>query len=350
MASYWGITTKRFQDIANDNINIRFAYPSVQKGDVLILPRKINQSRDRFFFLQPFSKTVWVVTFAVLFFATFLRFGIEWFQNKFIRSKAKPENEMKYPVVISALFSWFDDPQDDNLRYFTSKLALFGLLIGMYVLHGLYLAAILEVLIREKSEFTEFHYTNYDAFMTNTENKLGCIYPTCDREPFPLPFHEELPGYSEKNDLAAIAKLKSGELDGIVHDYTYSLDFIKRDCEGVGYLPIGKNDWVDQHRAGIIRKTNLAWLTSKDFALQHHLDAAFKKLMNSGVMESLWEKYTSTCPPYKHEVNTSLIEFTDIEGVLVIVFAIIGFALLLTLLRFVMKFKKGKGAKKTGII
>ena len=56
----------------------------------------------------------------------------------------------------------------------------------------------------------------------------------------------------------------------------------------------------------------------------------------------------STCAPHKIQVDTSLIEFTDIEGVLVIIFAIIGFAILLTLLRFAMKFRRGKKTIKNG--
>lgn len=325
----------------------KYAYPTVQKGDVLVLPRKINNSRDRFFFLQPFSKGVWLVIIAALFGATFFRFLIEWFQIRYVRSKLKPEVEMKFPLLISAVNTLFYDPQDSNVRYFTSKLVLVGVFLGLYVLHGLYLAAILNVLIREKSDRTEFHYMTYESFMTNRKNKLGCIAPTCDREPYPIEFSENVPAYTEEKDLAAIGKLLDGTLDGIVHDYTYALDFIKRDCNRVGFLPIGKNDWVEEHEAGILRKTNMGWLTSKTFALQHEFDAAMKKLMENGFIESLWEKYITTCDFPEVTLDTSLIELSDIEGIVSIVFGVIGLALLMTLFRFVAKFFSRKRGKTT---
>ena len=64
----------------------------------------------------------------------------------------------------------------------------------------------------------------------------------------------------KENELKIIDKLVLGELDGFVYDYTYALGFIKRACKKVGFVPMGKNNWVEKHRAGIIRKSNNAMI------------------------------------------------------------------------------------------
>ena len=118
-AGYWVPNQKRYRDVASDQNDIKFTFPSIQKGEVILVPRKQKPSRDLFFFTHVFSRSVWGVIVAVLLLTTFIRFLIEWFESSINRVNSKDEIEMEFHLFSSAFFTWFGDSRDENNRYFT---------------------------------------------------------------------------------------------------------------------------------------------------------------------------------------------------------------------------------------
>lgn len=106
VASFWGVDEKRMNSISQKLNNIRFAYPNIQKGDVLILPKNFERKRNRYFFLNPFSTGVWLIILLILIVGTLLRFGIELFQRKVLRSTEKVAVVNKFPLIASSLLTW----------------------------------------------------------------------------------------------------------------------------------------------------------------------------------------------------------------------------------------------------
>ena len=77
-------------------------------------------------------------------------------------------------------------------------------------------------------------------------------------------------------------------------------------------------------------------VTSKTFIYKNEFDAAIKTLMETE-MNDLWNKWITTCAESDSDEITSKIELVDIEGILVIIFTVIGLAIFLTLCRVAIK-------------
>ena len=362
-ASGWDVLSYRA-------MRLPFLEPFLDKGDVILLKKSPKKSDNLFFFLKPFSWDAWLTVLVILLLGTYTLLQVEKLERErkkvrnyeqeqervrnksggdskiisrrdaIIESSVRLEDldEIK-PIrqnfarnrlfPITAVMIWFQDV-NFTVSSFTAQLVIFALFFGVFLFHELYLASILDALIASKNKMRPFKYMSYNEFMLNENNRLACPFNwgscTIDHPiKFSSSFKIKLDSGKDMDD--AISLLENGKIDGLSMSYDYGLSVTARACDKIGFLPVGKNGWIEKwlgkYQAGITHQYNTAWVTRRNFEYVDEVNAAIIRLKEDGVVDKLFHKWTEdgiSKPCIDKELNEKLqMGVVELSGILIIV-------------------------------
>ena len=86
--------------------------------------------------------------------------------------------------VTTGFMFWYHHLGDVHIRSLSGRVVIISLFFGIFVLHELYLASILDSLINAKQAVDPFTSMNYDEFINNPSNRLGCpdLWNQCEMD------------------------------------------------------------------------------------------------------------------------------------------------------------------------
>ena len=184
-ASGWVINPERVQELP-------FFEPLQEKGDVVVLKRNFGQSKRLFFFFDPFSLATWLSIVVFLISGTFLLFSVEYLEFKKVdrtssydvatasgNAIGKEQNQVKKPwrthFVTTGFMFWYHHMSHDiRIASLSGRIVIISMFFGIFVLHELYLASILDSLINAKQQSDPFQFMDWDSYLYDKTNRLGC--------------------------------------------------------------------------------------------------------------------------------------------------------------------------------
>nr|GMD98504.1 glutamate receptor 2.9-like [Ipomoea batatas]GME01449.1 glutamate receptor 2.9-like [Ipomoea batatas]GME20261.1 glutamate receptor 2.9-like [Ipomoea batatas] len=256
--------------LAERSKDMDFTQPYVESGLTMIVPVKNDKSKRAWMFLKPFTRNMWVVTSAILFYTMFIIWFLEHQSNESFRGARRDQLGVALWFTFSSLFF----AQKEELKSNYTKLVVIVWLFVVFVLTSSYQASLTSMLTVSRLEPS---VTDID-WIKKTNAPVGC-----DGDSF------------VKDYLRNVLKLKNITIVGNQYDYP---ELLKNGSIKAAFLelPYAKlflkeynNDFTS---AGVTyRFGGLGFAFQKGSPLARDFSEAILTLLENGTMQKLEEEW-----------------------------------------------------------
>ncbi|KAL2494936.1 Glutamate receptor 2.7 [Forsythia ovata] len=309
--------------LADRSRSVEFTQPFMESGLSMLVP--VKKTQMAWIFVKPFTRNMWMVTFAILFYTMFVVWFIEHQSNPEFKGPWKDQLGTAMWFTFSSLF--FAHKEEINSKY--TKLVVVVWLFVVLVLSSSYQANLTSMLTVTRLEPS---VTRLD-WIKNNNASVGC-----DSDSF---IEDYLRNVLNLQNIKTISsqdsypdEFKSGSISAAFLELSHQKVFLKDHCKD--YTVTGPT-----YSFG-----GLGFVFQKSSPIARDVSEAILTLMECGTIEVLKEKWfgsPETCSNSDDDSEAEILSLKSFRGLYIVCVAISTLSFLIFVIRLLQKKSKVLG-------